>query len=184
MRKRHQARYSGEGESGVQLTVVYIHHNCFILQGLGETLVFDFPDPSHLNPEQISLARSLVRGSNLCVFASHSHADHFTPAVAGLAALASRARFVLSDDVAQMHPDFEPGESEFEIHFIEPDQEIEVGEMSILGLESTDLGVGFLIRTRGAVIWFGGMSRSGSGTARTRPRKNSPGTIFLTPLIS
>jgi L-ascorbate metabolism protein UlaG (beta-lactamase superfamily) len=131
--------------------IVYIHHNCFIL-GLGrKTLLFDYPDPSHL-PQNAALEVSRrIEGTDLTVFISHCHADHFDPDIMHVTDSAARCSYVVSDDV----PDMFPGSVPDDALVVEPDQTYEFMDMRILTLESNDLGVAYLIEDQ-ATIYYGG----------------------------
>jgi L-ascorbate metabolism protein UlaG (beta-lactamase superfamily) len=131
--------------------IIYIHHNCFIL-GLGrKTLLFDYPDPSHLPQNAALEVGRRIEGTDLTVFISHCHADHFDPDIMHVTASAARCAYVVSDDV----PDMFPGSVPDDALVVEPDRTYDFMGMRIETLESNDLGVAYCI-TDQAAIYYGG----------------------------
>lgn len=136
----------------MRIDVTYVHHNCFVLTAGGRTLLFDPPAPEHLPAEARGVLESLVRGADLLVLASHGHPDHFDPDLARLTAPAARARCILSDDIADLLPDSVPQGA----LVVGPDEEWQAFGLGLKTFESNDLGVAFLLRMQGAVVYFGG----------------------------
>ena len=132
--------------------IVYIHHNCFFLQ-LGERcLLFDYPAPKFLPPEAAAVAAAVMAGTSLTVFVSHSHDDHFDPAIVEATHSAASRRFVVSDDVADLYGDVLPPETVI----MEPDERLEVGGLRIQAMESNDMGLAYGIMAEGLSLYFGG----------------------------
>ncbi len=141
----------------MQVELSYIFHNSFLLRTPDKTFLFDYPDGQFLQAGEPAYVADAVKGADLLVCVSHSHKDHFSPTIQDFGRLAARTHFVLSYDVVEMHPEFDPVESgRPDVTVIEPEQWSEIGDLRILGLESTDLGVGFLIQYAGKTIYFGG----------------------------
>jgi len=131
--------------------IIYIHHNCFVL-GLGrKTFLFDYPDPSHLSQTASQEVIRRIEGTDLTVFISHCHADHFDPDIMHVTSNAARCSYVVSDDV----PDMFPGSVPDDALVVEPDQTYDFMGMRIETLESNDLGVAYLIDAQ-ARIYHGG----------------------------
>lgn len=147
----------------MQTRLTYIHHNCFVMRVAGLTFLFDYPACDHLTPDKARLVPPLVRDSDLVVAVSHSHSDHFSLDVLNVARKAASSRFVLSYDILEMYELFE---ARTDIAVVEPadagDAPMDLGRtpdgqpLSVLGLESTDLGVGFLFDLGGKTIFYGG----------------------------
>ena len=132
--------------------IVYIHHNCFVLQGGGKTLLFDYPAPQFLPREAAAVAAPLLEASDLTVFASHSHDDHFDPDILAVTRQVAARRFVVADDVADRYGDRLPADAVV----LEPDDVRELDGMRIEALESNDMGVAFRIDVAGLAVYFGG----------------------------
>lgn len=142
----------------MQVRIVYVHHNCFLLHAGARTFLFDYPDSSHRPRSAEALVRREAAGRELWIMASHGHADHFTPEIMDLRDAGASVRYVLSYDIAEMHQELDP---EFEdamhgVTIVEPDEKYEVEGLPIACLESTDLGVGFVLDLGGKRVWFGG----------------------------
>lgn len=133
--------------------ITYVYHNCFILEAGGRTLVFDYPAPEHRNDRAESVVREALEGADAYIFFSHSHPDHCSPEIIELAKAAAHAYYVLSFDVPDMVPELDIEGAAV----VEPEgDEYQIGDLAVMGLESTDLGVAFLIRTPEALVYFGG----------------------------
>lgn len=133
--------------------ITYVFHNCFILELGGRTLVFDFPSPEHRNSEARGVVQKALNGADAYVFFSHSHADHCSPEIIDLAAKAASVRYVLSYDVPDMFPELDVEGAVV----VEPEgEEYQAGDLAVTALESTDLGVAFLIRAPEGLVYFGG----------------------------
>jgi len=132
--------------------IVYIHHDCFFLLTGGRALLFDYPAPQYLPPEAASVAAAVMAGSALTVFASHSHDDHFDPGILAATAGAASRRFVVSDDVADLHADALPPDAVV----MEPDDCRDLGGLTVRAMESNDMGLAYRIEADGLSIYFGG----------------------------
>jgi len=136
-------------------TITYVHHNCFCLELAGQVLLFDFPAAAHRPEAASGLVASRLAGADVTVFFSHSHDDHCGADIIELARGAADLRYVLSYDVPELIDALDlPGAV-----VLDPDEgEQTAGELRVSCLESTDLGVGFLIRHSGtgSRIYFGG----------------------------
>lgn len=140
------------------MEIAYVHHDCFIIfleDALNTAFLFDFPDAAHRPESAAGYVRDQLAGRRVFCFFSHSHADHFSPEVRELLAGAESVNYVISDDVASMSELFDPKMHD-DVSVVEPDETIHVDELAITGYESTDLGVGFLIKLTGTTIWFSG----------------------------
>lgn len=135
----------------VPASITYIHHSSFILELGGKTFLFDYPGDEHLPPGTEALVRGRIAGSDLFVFISHSHDDHFNPDLIRIVEPAASARFVVSDDVPDMFPDAVPEDA----LVVEPDETYQVEGMTVETLMANDLGVAFLIGVGGIVVYFG-----------------------------
>ncbi|MHC1789346.1 MBL fold metallo-hydrolase [Solidesulfovibrio sp.] len=133
-------------------SLVYIHHDCFLLEASGKTLLFDYPAPGYLPEAAAWAAASHLAGADLTVFASHSHDDHFDPDILAATAGAATRLFVVSDDVADLYGHVLPPDAVV----MEPDMVREVGGMTVEGIESNDLGLAYRIDVAGLTVYFGG----------------------------
>lgn len=137
----------------MQITVTYIHHNCFVMKAGTRTFLFDYPNDAHLPEGAGDLVRATVAGSDLAVFISHSHDDHLNDDLASVVNAAKRVCYVLSDDVEDMRPEAIPSG---EVLLVEPDETYEFDGMTIETLMSNDLGVAFMVRDGDFRFYYGG----------------------------
>lgn len=89
----------------------------------------------------------------LYVFASHSHGDHFSPAIFQLAEQGREVRYLLSDDIS---PRQVPEGLRDRVTFAAPRAFYEVGQVKLATLRSTDMGVAFLVQCEGKRIYHAG----------------------------
>ena len=121
------------------MKVTYIKHSGFAVELPGKTLLFDYyegqlPPFDPLKP--------------LYVFSSHRHHDHFDPVVFELAEQYT-TKYILSNDIRH-RPD------DLDITKVGPRKAIDVDDLHIETLKSTDEGVAFLITTEGRSIYHAG----------------------------
>ncbi len=138
----------------MNITITYIHHNCFVLKTPCRTFLFDYPGDSHLPERGEAMVRKAVAGSDLAVFISHSHEDHMNDDLVSMASTAATVRYVLSDDVEDMRPEVIPQDAE--VLIVEPDERYEWNGMVIKTLMSNDLGVAFLVTDGNFRFYYGG----------------------------
>lgn len=138
----------------MDISITYIHHNCFVLNTPDRTFLFDYPGDSHLPSGAEDIVRQAVAGSDLAVFVSHGHEDHLNSDLASVTDAARHVRYVLSDDIEEMRPEAIPTNGD--VLVVEPDESYSVDGMAIETLMSNDLGVAFLVDDCGFRFYFGG----------------------------
>ncbi|MDC0335900.1 MBL fold metallo-hydrolase [Pseudodesulfovibrio sp.] len=138
----------------MQITVTYIHHNCFVMKTPDRTFLFDYPNDNHLPKGAKGLVRDAVAGSDLAVFISHGHDDHLNDDLALVTSAARSVRYVLSDDVEDMRPEAVPENGD--VLIVEPDATYGFEGMTIETLMSNDLGVAFMVVDGDFRFYYGG----------------------------
>ncbi|NDV27323.1 MBL fold metallo-hydrolase [Desulfovibrio sp. JC010] len=137
----------------MQVRLVHIFHNCFVLEAGDTSYVFDIPAERFRSKKVLAALQEAVAGRNVVVFFSHSHTDHFAPDYREVCSAANSLQAVISDDIEEMHPDLDFGNA----LIVEPDEKYELNGLSIETLMSNDLGVAFLFRTvEGLKVYNGG----------------------------
>lgn len=121
------------------MKVTYIQHSGFAVELPGKTLLFDYYTGTlpAFDPEK-----------PLYVFASHRHHDHFDPVIFELAN-AYPTTFILSNDIRHRPEGLT-------IEKMGPHKVLEIDDLRIETLKSTDEGVAFLIETEGVSIYHAG----------------------------
>ncbi len=139
----------------MRAVVTYVHHNCFLLR-LGDRLfLFDYPSSNHLPGEAAAVVRDRIReqaDAALVIMISHSHEDHFDPAMREAVSAFASPLFIASEDVADMYPEALPPDA----LVLEPDMKATRRGLVVEALESNDLGVAFLISDGPVRLYFGG----------------------------
>lgn len=144
------------------MKVTFIYHSSYFVELDHCCLLFDYYQG---NIPQVD--------KPLYVFASHSHGDHFSPAIFQLAQEGKEVHYLLSDDISPWQV---PEELKDQVTFVAPRSFYEVGELKVATLRSTDMGVAFLVQCQGKRIYHAGDlncwvwdGAPGSKTTRWRP---------------
>ena len=133
------------------MKITYLTHSCFTLKIEDKVFLFDYPSGRYITEKVRNTVSRIVKGSNLYVFISHSHSDHYNPEIFELNKIAEKAVFVLSDDVH-----FNSKDRREEIKVIEPDKRYNVDDISMNTFKSNDEGVAFIIEVSDTKIQYGG----------------------------
>jgi len=131
----------------------YLFHSGFAVKTREHFLVFDYyldkPDVGQqslaggvINPEEI-------KDLNVVVFSSHRHSDHFNPVILDWAGSIKKIHYVLSYDI-------ELRQKTDNVLPVHPGQQYDLGDINITALDSTDLGVAFLVKCDGLVLYHAG----------------------------
>ncbi len=127
------------------MKVTFIQHSSFLIETDKEYLLFDYYFGAPL--PQLDSDKALY------VFASHSHPDHFSAKIFGLPAKMKQIKFILSSDI----PDhIIPLECLKDTVLISPYEKEFVGNLVVETLQSTDLGVAFIVTVDGKQIYHAG----------------------------
>lgn len=130
------------------MTVTYLNHSGFFVELDTVCLLFDYwrgvlPEP--------------VPGKTLLAFASHSHHDHYNPAIFAYAARWDRHLVVLGNDIRLSAKRKEAlGISDADFLRLGPDRTEAVAGVTVQTLRSTDAGVAFLVTADGKTVYHAG----------------------------
>lgn len=122
------------------MKVTYLYHSGFIIEMSKLILIFDY--------YKGNIKRHLNSNKDVFIFASHSHGDHYNMEIFDLAEYGDKVQYILSDDISTKPND--------NIHFIAANEELNISNINIRTLQSTDLGVAFCIKAEGKTIYFAG----------------------------
>ncbi|WP_099205479.1 MBL fold metallo-hydrolase [Scatolibacter rhodanostii] len=126
------------------MKIHFIKHSSFLLETDKANFLFDYyeGDVPSVDKEKV-----------LYVLASHSHGDHFSEKVFEAVKDFENVQFVLSDDIfANRVPEIYRQKTTF----VSPYQTVALPDCEIETLQSTDLGVAFLIKSNGQTIYHAG----------------------------
>ena len=126
----------------------YLFHSGFTVKTDRHFFIFDYYqdspaggglDKGVIDPEEIEAL-------DVVVFVSHSHGDHYNPRIYDWRKKISRIRYVLADGV----------EVSGDAAVVTPGQTYDLGDLEVSALESTDIGLAFLIKADGLCIYHAG----------------------------
>lgn len=126
------------------MKVTYIHHSSFLVEEPRYTLLFDYFEGE---------LPDIAKDRPLYVFASHRHSDHFSPAIFDLAKDIPDVHYIISADIWKKQV---PADMQERTVFLKPNTEVELGELIISTLKSTDEGVAFIITSPERTIYHAG----------------------------
>ena len=119
------------------MKVTFIEHSGFMVEMEQNVLLFDYYQGE---------IPSFDGSKTLYVFASHSHADHYDPAIWKLKEHYKDIHYILSDDIKDNR-----GAVVMKAH-----EKKEVAGIEIETLRSNDMGVAFLVEVEGKTIYHAG----------------------------
>ena len=119
------------------MKVTFIEHSGFMVEMEQNVLLFDYYQGE---------IPSFDGSKTLYVFASHSHADHYDPAIWKLKEQYKDIHYILSDDIKDNE-----GAVVMKAH-----EKREVAGIEIETLRSNDMGVAFLVKVEGKTIYHAG----------------------------
>lgn len=121
------------------MKITYIHHSSFSVELDKCILLFDYFKGDLPNFD---------KNKKLYIFSSHQHYDHFDPIIFSLEKDYKNITYILSDDITK-------NESNNTV-FVKPNARVKVDNLDIQTLESTDLGVAFIVNVDGKRIYHAG----------------------------
>lgn len=138
--------------------VFYLEHSGWAIKTARHLLIFDYFDNPRNRADEPGLANgyidsSVLKGHDVIVFSSHSHADHYTPEIFKWKKDVKNIDYVIG---------FKPPVKDDYI-YMAPRERKKVRGAEILTIESNDSGVGF-------VVWVDGLSIFHSGDHANRKR--------------
>ena len=137
----------------MQVRIIHIFHNCFVIEAGEDSYVFDIPAERFRSKKVLSVLQDVLAGKKVTAFFSHSHLDHFAPDYRDVCAKAASLQAVISDDIEEMYPNLDFGDG----LIVEPDEKYDFNGLEIETLMSNDLGVAFLFSTpEGLRVYNGG----------------------------
>ncbi|ADU27112.1 MBL fold metallo-hydrolase [Ethanoligenens harbinense] len=131
----------------------YLGHSGFAVQTTEHFLIFDY-----YNDKPITVTRGLdagviepaeLRDKQVVVFSSHHHADHFNRLILDWAEKLPHVRYVLSSDIRA-------AQGAANTTVVTPGKRLELDDVTVQTLESTDEGVAFAVETDGLSIYHAG----------------------------
>ena len=122
------------------MKVTYLEHSGFVVEYEDYVLIFDYYRGKLPKFDQ---------DKHILVFASHIHPDHFNKRIFKWKKEYPDIRYILSDDIKAK-------KLSEEVIYLGAHQKIEIGNVQIETLQSTDEGVAFLVYLKDKVIYHAG----------------------------
>ena len=133
--------------------ITYLAHSGFAVETARHFLVFDYYQSrsaaSRTIADGVITADYLKTKSNIYVFASHNHSDHFDPMILDWGKTNPAITYILSDDISI------PA-TKGKIHFMQAYETVGAGQLTIKSYGSTDQGISFLVQADGLAIFHAG----------------------------
>lgn len=120
------------------MKITFIYHSCYIVEVNDCVLIFDYYK---------GVLPSIAKNKKVYFFVSHSHYDHFNDKIFDMYR-DNECHFILSSDCF-----VEESENR---HVMFANENFSLNELEIYTLQSTDLGVAFLIKVGSTVIYHAG----------------------------
>jgi L-ascorbate metabolism protein UlaG (beta-lactamase superfamily) len=133
-----------------EIIIHYIYHSGFAVEYGDYFFVFDyFKQKEGTGKKQLDIGHEISIHKMPLIFASHSHHDHYNPAIFQWRDRNPNLQFVLSKDI-------ESKESENSCIFMGPYETMKKSGITITTYGSTDIGVSFLLDVNGLRIFHAG----------------------------
>ena len=117
------------------MKVQLITHSSVLVELKKHLLLFDYFGQGHLN---------LKTNKPLYIFNSHAHSDHYAPAIFNIKH--PKKKYILSNDIKPQQDAFMMG----------PHESLDIDDLHIKTLFSTDQGVAFVVEVEDKKIYFAG----------------------------
>ena len=121
------------------MKITYIHHSSFSVEINKCILLFDYYKGN---------LPKFDENKKLYVFSSHSHYDHFDKAIFDLEKTHPNVTYILSNDIHVPKKD--------NIKFMGANERLLVDDLEIKTLESSDLGIAFIVKVEDKTIYHAG----------------------------
>lgn len=121
------------------MKITYIHHSSFSVELDNTILLFDYFKGD---------LPSFDKNKKLYVFSSHSHHDHFDKSIFNLEKIHPNVEYILSNDIKITKSQ--------NTKFVGANERLLVDNLEIRTLESSDLGVAFIVKVENKTIYHAG----------------------------
>ena len=127
------------------MKITYIHHSSFCVELENSILLFDYFKGD---------LPKFDTNKKLYVFASHFHEDHFDKCIFDIQNVHPDVTYILSKDIKRHRSKYiKAAKNSVILNF---NENISIDDMKIKTLESSDIGVAFLIEIEGKIIYHAG----------------------------
>lgn len=131
------------------MKIIYIYHNCFIIDLGSKKLLFDYP--KILNEEAVNFVINTIKNNDLIVFISHSHNDHFTEEVIELRKFVKSFICITSYDVIEAS-----NRMKNLCYEVKDGDSLKIDNIIVDVYGSSDIGVSFLLKISSIKVYYAG----------------------------
>ena len=128
------------------LRITYLYNSGFLVETENHVLIFDYCLASTPDPTNQIIENALKRKAFITVFVSHGHSDHFNPLILRWRVKRRDIKYVFSDDIPALDS----------VISVKSGMEIDLNDIHVTVLPSTDIGVSFLVSVDGFNIYHAG----------------------------
>lgn len=134
-----------------QVKITYLYNSGFAIEINERLLIFDYclmtSDDENKNLKSGMIGKDDLKGkSQVTVFVTHGHKDHFNAAILRLKMRCKNIKFIFSEDIPAKNDAILVKAGEF----------LQVNDMNIWTFPSTDIGVSFFVEVDGITIFHAG----------------------------
>lgn len=143
------------------MKVTFVHHSCFCVETGEKVFIFDYFKGDRI--PGFSFQGQLPQfqpQQEIYVFSSHQHRDHFDAEILQWKEIYPKLQYILSKDIRLgdnylSRRGIDPKIKE-SVHFMKPNDSLEIDGIQIETLLSTDEGVAFLVTYEGRTVYHAG----------------------------
>lgn len=132
--------------------IKHLFHSGFVVETRNSTLVFDYFDPRpdlNLSNKSILKEDYFKDKSNVYVFVSHSHYDHYSKDIFKWQIHNPNIKYILSDDIVL-------NDKKENYYFLSKYESLTLDDINIKTYGTTDLGISFLVNVDGIALYHAG----------------------------
>jgi len=134
----------------VEAEIYYMYHSGFAIKTKNHFLIFDYyKEPVENHQSKVISSENIKEMKNVYVFSSHSHEDHFNSSILNWENYNHDIQYILSDDI-------KVDKNKINYNFIKEGEEKVIDDVYVRAYGSTDIGVSFLIKVDGLIIFHAG----------------------------
>jgi len=134
-------------------TITHLFHSGYAVETANHLLIFDYYQPLPIKGSSISegiITRDYLKNkTNILVFVSHNHSDHFDPAILEWGKDNPNITYIVSSDV-------QVNTTDLNCHIVAAYEELNLNPLLIKTFGSTDQGISFLLQVDGLWIFHAG----------------------------
>lgn len=139
--------------ANLNCSVVHLGHSTILVETPKYKMIFDYFNDASVDSKEglndgILNEAEFRTEKDIFVFASHGHGDHYHPVIFTWREINPNIHYILSSDIEATE--------QKDVHYMNPYEDLRIGDVSIKTYGSTDKGVSFLVNVEGIHIFHAG----------------------------